>query len=148
MKMNTLPKEVLKKIIDGWARANGTDDHEIEAWYNNDAFNGFRMKDCLTFDEYKAIWLEEEKKMIEFFKVEEQRDPWDDIELPEDWLGHSIPNDEDLPFQAGLFHMKGGDVKVNYTQQELAEMLEQLQQAYELLLAEPTHINQAQRSHQ
>ena len=25
-------------------------------------------------------------------------DPWDDMELPEDWLGHSIPSDEDLPF--------------------------------------------------
>jgi hypothetical protein len=30
---------------------------------------------------------------------------------------------------------------MNYTQQELAEMLKQLQEAYELLLAEPTLIN-------
>jgi len=30
---------------------------------------------------------------------------------------------------------------MNYTQEELAEMLENLQQAYELLLAEPTLIN-------
>lgn len=32
------------------------------------------------------------------FKTEEkQRDPWDDLEPPEDWLGYSI-DDEDLPF--------------------------------------------------
>lgn len=129
MEKNTLPKEVLKKVVDGWARANGVNDHEVEAWYNNDAFNGFRMKDCLTFDEYKAIWLEEEKKMIEFFEAsaEEPEIPTfpycpecgkklengdtgicdGDIVLCDKCFMETMLDDDDeyLPFQAGFRHL-------------------------------------------
>lgn len=72
MKKNTLPNEVLIKVIQGWAKANSTNDHELEAWYSDDAFNGFKMSDYLTLDEYKAIWLEEDKKMDEFFKATDE----------------------------------------------------------------------------
>lgn len=48
--------------------------------------------------ELNEVVLLLEVEVSEQCPEEQQRDPWDDMELPEDWLGHSIPDDEDLPF--------------------------------------------------
>jgi hypothetical protein len=48
--------------------------------------------------ELNEVVLLLEVEVSEQCPEEQQRDPWDDMEVPEGWLGNCIPDDEDLPF--------------------------------------------------